>query len=70
MRLDTTGSVIDREEFYPYGDSSLRTFTKKRYRYTGKEKDAESGEAPWAVLIGDASQSGGFYPIAWYPAKN
>jgi len=26
-----------------FGDSSLRTFTKKRYQYTGKEKDAESG---------------------------
>lgn len=43
LRLDTAGAIIDREEFYPYGDSSLRTFTKKRYRYTGKEKDAESG---------------------------
>ena len=42
-RLNTTGGVIDREEYYPFGDSSLRTFTKKRYRYTGKEKDAESG---------------------------
>jgi len=31
------------EEYYPFGDSSLRTFTKKRYRYVGKEKDAESG---------------------------
>jgi RHS repeat-associated protein len=43
LRLDDTGGIIDREEFYPYGDSSLRTFIKKRYHYTGKEKDAESG---------------------------
>jgi RHS repeat-associated protein len=43
IRLNVTGGVIDREEFYPYGDTSLRTFEKKRYRYTGKEKDAESG---------------------------
>ena len=42
-RLDVNGTIIDREEFYPYGDSSLRTFTKKRYRYVGKEKDLESG---------------------------
>ncbi|HLW62820.1 MAG TPA: RHS repeat-associated core domain-containing protein, partial [Flavobacterium sp.] len=42
-RLDNNGTVIDREEFYPFGDSSLRTFSKKRYRYVGKEKDAESG---------------------------
>ncbi|TXH55272.1 MAG: RHS repeat-associated core domain-containing protein, partial [Bacteroidia bacterium] len=42
-RLDVNGSIIDKEEYYPFGDSSLRTFTKKRYRYSGKEKDAESG---------------------------
>lgn len=43
VRLNTTGGVIDREEYYPFGDSSLRTFTKKRYRYIGREKDLESG---------------------------
>jgi RHS repeat-associated protein len=43
LRLNATGGIIDREEYYPYGDSSLRTFTQKRYRFTGKEKDAESG---------------------------
>src|SRR5690554_6060246 len=42
-RLDVNGTIIDREEFYPFGDSSLRTFTKKRYRYVGKERDEESG---------------------------
>ncbi len=43
MRLNTSGTVIDKEEYYPFGDSSLRTFSKKRYRYVGKEKDLESG---------------------------
>lgn len=43
MRATTTGSITDREEYYPFGDSSLRTWAKKRYRYTGKEKDEESG---------------------------
>lgn len=43
LRLSTNGSMIDKEEYYPFGDSSLRTFTKKRYRYCGKEKDEESG---------------------------
>src|SRR5690606_20373538 len=43
LRLNHSGSTIDREEYYPFGDSSLRTFTKKRYRYCGKEKDEESG---------------------------
>ena len=42
-RLSDTGTVIDEEEYYPFGDSSLRTFTYKRYRYVGKERDAESG---------------------------
>jgi len=42
-RLDYQGSNIDKEEYYPYGDSSLRTFGSKRYRYCGKEKDEESG---------------------------
>ena len=42
-RLNTGGTVIDHEEYYPFGDSSLRTWEKKRYRYVGKEKDGESG---------------------------
>lgn len=42
-RLDTSGAFIDIEEYYPFGDSSLRTFSRKRYRYVGKEKDLESG---------------------------
>ena len=42
-RLTEDGTVIDREEYYPFGESSLRTFEKKRYRYVGKEKDSESG---------------------------
>jgi RHS repeat-associated protein len=43
MRTDVSGNEIDREEYYPFGDSSLRTFSYKRYRYVGKEKDSESG---------------------------
>lgn len=39
----TDGGVIDREEYYPFGETSLHSFSKKRYRYTGKEKDSESG---------------------------
>jgi len=43
VRLNSSGGFIDKEEYYPFGDSSLRTFTYKRYRYVGKERDAESG---------------------------
>jgi len=42
-RIEASGTPIDHEEYYPFGDSSLRTFSKKRYRYVGKEKDGESG---------------------------
>ena len=42
-RLTDDGTVIDREEYYPFGETSLRTFEKKRYRYVGKELDSESG---------------------------
>ena len=42
-RIEASGTPIDHEEYYPFGDSSLRTFNKKRYRYVGKERDNESG---------------------------
>jgi len=40
--LDTTGALISREEFLPYGQTSFGGFAKKRYRYTGKEREEES----------------------------
>jgi RHS repeat-associated protein len=44
VRLNSSSSaVIDREETYPFGETSLRDFAFKRYRYCGKEKDSESG---------------------------
>lgn len=43
IRLDENGNIIDKEEYYPFGDTSLRTFSKKRYRYGGYGKDEESG---------------------------
>lgn len=43
LRINEYGTTIDREEYYPFGDTSLRTFVKKRYRYCGREKDNESG---------------------------
>ena len=53
--LKTTGSLINREEYYPFGETSFGGFQFKRYRYNGKEKDEESGlyeygqryYAPW-----------------------
>ncbi|HXH09025.1 MAG TPA: toxin TcdB middle/C-terminal domain-containing protein [Alphaproteobacteria bacterium] len=60
LELDESGRVISYEEYTPYGSTSYQavrnqTETPKRYRYTGKERDAESGlyyhgaryYAPW-----------------------
>jgi len=49
LELDETADVISYEEYYPYGSTSYqsgRTLTEvslKRYRYTGKERDEETG---------------------------
>jgi len=55
VMVDEDGLLVNREEYYPYGDTSFGAFAKKRYRYNGKEKDNESGlynygmryYAPW-----------------------
>ncbi|HYV03994.1 MAG TPA: toxin TcdB middle/N-terminal domain-containing protein [Blastocatellia bacterium] len=55
--LDDVGSLINREEYTPYGETSFGSFARKRYRFTGKERDEESGlyyhvaryYAPWLV---------------------
>ncbi|MDT7827138.1 SpvB/TcaC N-terminal domain-containing protein [Pricia sp. S334] len=41
--VDDNGSFMNREEHYPYGETSFGSFGKKRYRFTGKERDEESG---------------------------
>jgi RHS repeat-associated protein len=53
--IDADGQWINREEQTPYGETSFGGFAKKRYRFTGKERDEESGlnyhgaryYAPW-----------------------
>jgi RHS repeat-associated protein len=61
LELDATGNVIGYEEYHPYGSTAFHTadgaaqVSAKRYRYTGKEKDEETGlyyhgaryYAPW-----------------------
>jgi RHS repeat-associated protein len=41
--VDENGSWINREEYFPYGETSFGSFARKRYRYTGKQRDEESG---------------------------
>ncbi|NJJ40875.1 SpvB/TcaC N-terminal domain-containing protein [Paenibacillus apii] len=48
LELDHTGQIITYEEFTPYGSTSFQSVRNqneapKRYRYTGKERDEESG---------------------------
>ncbi len=61
LELDDGAKIISYEEYYPYGNTSFqsvdatREVPARRYRYTGKERDAESGlyyhgaryYAPW-----------------------
>lgn len=55
--IDGVGQLINREEYTPYGESSFGSFAFKRYRFTGKERDEESGlcyhsaryYAPWTM---------------------
>jgi RHS repeat-associated protein len=49
LELDDAGAVITYEEYYPYGSTSYQAgrsvaeTSLKRYRYTGKERDEETG---------------------------
>jgi RHS repeat-associated protein len=53
--VDSAGNWVNREEDTPYGETSFGSFARKRYRFTGKERDEESGlyyfgaryYAPW-----------------------
>ncbi len=51
MELDHTGAVINYEEYHPFGTTAYQAVNKaikaaaKRYRYTGMERDEESGLA-------------------------
>jgi RHS repeat-associated protein len=55
VAIDETGSWVNREEYTPYGETGFGSFARKRYRFTGKERDEESGlsyhgaryYAPW-----------------------
>jgi RHS repeat-associated protein len=61
LELDDKAAIISYEEYYPYGSTSYQAVNNaievsaKRYRYTGKERDEETGlyyhgaryYAPW-----------------------
>ncbi len=41
--LETNGALINKEEYYPFGETSFGSYGKKRYKFSGKERDEESG---------------------------
>jgi RHS repeat-associated protein len=41
--LTATGGAYQREEYFPFGETSFGSYGKKRYRFCGKERDEESG---------------------------
>ena len=41
----TPAPRTNREEYTPYGETSFGSFARKRYRFTGQERDEESGLA-------------------------
>ncbi len=49
LEMDEKGEVINYEEYHPYGTTALQVVNKeikataKRYRYTGMERDEETG---------------------------
>jgi RHS repeat-associated protein len=64
--IDDSGNLVNREEYTPYGETSFGSFARKRYRFTGKEKDEESGlyyhvaryYAPWLARWASCDPSG------------
>lgn len=43
LQLEQSGANINREEYYPFGETSFGSYARKRYKYCGKERDTESG---------------------------
>lgn len=72
LELDETAQIVGCEEFHPYGTTAYHLVghgvraTAKRYRYTGMERDEESGlsyhtaryYAPWLGRWGSADPIG------------
>jgi RHS repeat-associated protein len=64
--LDDAGTLVDREEYAPFGETSFGSFAQKRYRYNGKERDEESGlyyygsrfYAPWLARWASCDPAG------------
>lgn len=71
LELDDQARIVSYEEYYPFGSTSYQAEhsqieTPKRYRYTGKERDEESGfyyhgaryYEPWLGIWASADPKG------------
>lgn len=71
LELDATGAVISYEEYHPFGSTAYQAVrsaleTPKRYRFSGKERDEETGlychdrryYAPWLARWTSADPAG------------
>ncbi|MGI5461011.1 SpvB/TcaC N-terminal domain-containing protein [Streptomyces sp. CA-249302] len=64
--LDAAGTLVNREEYTPYGETSFGSYARKRYRFTGQERDEESGLAhhgaryyvPWTARWASCDPTG------------
>lgn len=77
VETDESGTAISYEEFYSFGGSSFRAGdVDKRYRFSGKERDEETGLyyygarylAPWLsrwLAVDPAGTHGGTSPYAY-----
>jgi RHS repeat-associated protein len=71
LQLDTNGTTVSLEEYYPFGETSFGSYAKKRYRFCGKEKDEESGlyyygmryYSPWTCRFINVDPLAGKTPI-------
>jgi RHS repeat-associated protein len=86
LELDENGRIISYEEYYPYGGTSYQAMgngveaSAKRYRYTGMERDEESGlnyhsaryYAPWLGRWTGCDPSGllGAFNLYSYASNN
>jgi len=69
--VDDSGTLVNQEEYYPFGETSFGSYAKKRYRFCGKEKDEESGMyyygaryySPWLCRFISVDPLAGDYPF-------
>jgi RHS repeat-associated protein len=71
LLVDDVGTNVNREEYYPFGETSFGSYAKKRYKFCGKERDEESGlyyygmryYSPWTCRFISVDPMAATYPM-------